>query len=83
MITFHNRINCLREQFFSPLLKINLLNIVSTDYLPALKRLVEDFIEDEISKALKFIGNNKALRFNRIINIILKLLLLNLLLIYF
>ena len=62
---------------------MDLLNITNIVYLLTLKESAENIIENKILKALKFIGNNKTLRFNRIINIILKLLLLDLLLTYF
>ena len=61
---------------------MDLLDIINVVYLLALKELTKNIIKDKILKALKFMGNNKALKPNRIINMILKLLLLDLLLIY-
>ena len=82
MIIFNNKINCLREQFFFLFLEADLLDIANTVYLLILKKSAENIIKNEILKALKFMGSNKVLESNRIINMILKLLLLNLLLIY-
>ena len=62
---------------------MNLLDIVNAVYLPALKELAENITKDKILKALKFMGSNKALKPDGIINMILKLLLLDLLLMYF
>ena len=61
---------------------MDLLDIVNIIYLSILRESVENIIEDEILKILKIINNIKTLGFNGIINIILKLLLLNLLLMY-
>ena len=62
---------------------MNLLDIINIVYPPALKESAENIIKNKILKTLKFTGSNKALKSNEIINIILKLLLLNLLLTYF
>ena len=61
---------------------MDLLDIVNIIYLSILRESVEKIIEDEILKILKIINNIKTLGFNGIINIILKLLSLNLLLMY-
>ena len=62
---------------------MDLLDIVNAVYLPTLKESAENIIKNKILKALKFISSNKVLRPDGIINIILKLLLLDLLLMYF
>ena len=62
---------------------MDLLDIINVIYPPALRESAENIIKNKILKTLKFISNNKTLKFNKIINIILKLLLLDLLLMYF
>ena len=61
---------------------MDLLNIINTVYSPTLRELAENITKNKILKALKFMGSNKTLRPDEIINIILKLLLLDLLLTY-
>ena len=81
--TFNNKINYLKEQFFLLLLEMDLLNIINIVYLPVLKKSAENITKNKILKVLKFMSSNKIPGFNKIINMILKLLLPDLLLIYF
>ena len=62
---------------------MDLLNTINIIYLSALKKSTKDIIKNKILKVLKIIANIKTLKSNKIFNIILKLLLLDLLLMYF
>ena len=61
---------------------MDLLDVLNVIYPPALSESTENVIKDEILKVFKFMGSNKAPESDKIINMILKLLLLDLLLLY-
>ena len=65
--TFNDKINALKKTFFLLLLNINLINIDKAEYLALLviNKIVTKVI---IIKAINKLKKNKALKFNKIFN---------------